>query len=157
MRNIFILCISVIILSVILSGCEKGIDWTSNNKTIYIDDPEGKVGIGTSNPRAQLHIKNDFIYDARLILENGANNIKSEWAGPWIEFRNMGKTISYIKAREGYWNTTDNILAFNVDGEGVLVLRKDAVIIPVLNGTGNAYACLDKWGRLYRSETPCVK
>jgi len=30
-----------------------------------------------------------------------------------------------------------------------------AVLLPGLSGTGNAYACLDAHGKLYRSQTPC--
>jgi hypothetical protein len=62
--------------------------------------------------------------------------------------------ISKIKVANLGMGNAGGAHTLSIDGETAIFRRQTR--FRYLNGDGNAYACLDSYGTLYRSSTPCI-
>lgn len=97
----------------------------------------GKVGIGTVSPGADLHIVNSGS-DAWIMDTTGGDKP--------THFFQRGTTSA---SRPILAVNNSNGEVFRVDGDGKVKVNGMA-------GAGNAYACVDANGNLYRSATACA-
>lgn len=105
--------------------------WATSGTNIY-NSNSGNVGIGTNNPGAKLEV-------------NAPNSqIKISGATTPAVVQVVGSSMKL-----GDWSSGGN--------NGISIdLLNGGVTVNKLTGTGNAYACLDSAGKLFRSANPCT-
>ncbi len=67
-----------------------------------------------------------------------------------------GNVQLQVGSNNGGSSTEGTIRMQNGDGDDMMTIHSGNVTIPSLAGTGNAFACLDSTGKIYRSATACT-
>lgn len=139
----------------------------NSGETLVVDTQSTRVGIGTNNPSSKLHvydsahvsanIEANGNYESSLYLKNSLSRwgiiVNDDWSGPLQFYRTAGAAGS-----SGYMMTLDK------DGRvGIGTTTPETTLdingnikVSELGGRGNAYACIDSSGKLYRSNQPCT-
>ena len=143
----------------------------SDNQRFYdrlIIDKEGKFGIGTI-----------YLDDTALVTFNNYANspyldtkltVKSDRGSSFLEIKSKNMSDSFVafQTGNGYWwsigsdgSSGQKFKISQSSGVGqrdVLSIGIDGRIeFNSLSGSGNAYACLDAGGVLFRSNVPCTQ
>lgn len=138
-----------------VSGADNIVSADASYATVFgLNNTIG--GSGTSNYATSIGTRNTSKGHVSTTIgaDLTANSFSEIVFGRWNEITSTSNPIS--------WIGTDPILQVGI-GNGVtskknaLTIYKDGKVqINQLKGTGNAYACLDSEGNLFRSTTPCA-
>ena len=125
-------------------------DQIFDSYTLFIDSTNNRIGIGTNDPREELHLNSTH---PRIALEesDAASNEKV-----W-EIGVMNEEFTITTANDIH---TGSQTAMRIGGRsGTSITEVEFphgdVTIADLSGSGNDYACLDSTGKLFRSNTAC--
>src|SRR3989338_6399671 len=143
MKKLFVFgTISLMVLVVILSGCAVGkatATTTSQIKANSCDaDSVCEVAKTISTPAGSTSALM-LTSDVKAVMVDGSLSAGSVTIN--------GKTISTLAGSTSALMLTSDVKAVTIDGK---------LSATGLAGTGSAYVCVDRFGTVFRSLTPCV-
>ena len=148
MKKLFVFgTISLMVLVVILSGCAVGkatATTTSQIKANSCDaDSVCEVAKTISTPAGSTSALM-LTSDVKAVMVDGSLSAGTVNAG---SVTIVGKTISTLAGSTSALMLTSDVKAVTIDGK---------LSATGLAGTGSAYVCVDRFGTVFRSLTPCV-
>ena len=148
MKRIFFFgTISLMVLVIILSGCAVGkatATTTSQIKANSCDaDSVCEVAKTISTPAGSTSALM-LTSDVKAVMVDGSLSAGTVNAG---SVTIVGKTISTLAGSTSALMLTSDVKAVTIDGK---------LSATGLAGTGSAYVCVDRFGTVFRSLTPCV-
>ena|SRR3989344_2180796 len=146
MKRIFFFgTISLMVLVIILSGCAVGkATATTQLKANSCDaDSVCEVAKTISTPAGSTSALM-LTSDVKAVMVDGSLSAGTVNAG---SVTIVGKTISTLAGSTSALMLTSDVKAVTIDGK---------LSATGLAGTGSAYVCVDRFGTVFRSLTPCV-
>jgi hypothetical protein len=155
-----------VLLVVLLSGCQKNLTGQAFARSMETNCQTWKTGCEKGNQAACRYF-NKYCVDVPTYEE--VQNMISEgielippvevkgdgMLAPAIDFDNSqlgGAVIRFKEQGDIKAAITGGSFGFT---ESMITLNADRIRMEKLSGSGNAYACLDSDGYLFRSDTPC--
>lgn len=125
-------------------------DQIFDSYTLYVDSTNNRIGIGTNDPKEELHINST--HPTITFEESDAGDNEKVW-----EIGASNEEFIMKTANDGHTGTQVFFRAGNRGGTGIgyIEFPNVDIIIEDLSGSGNDYACLDSTGKLFRSNSAC--
>lgn len=140
---------------------------------LVYDPTNTRLGIGVINPSTTLHVSGSSIFTGDITAQRFISTGPTSTNLP--SFETSSRTGLYSTNSQSVGITTNGTRVFNVGPSNIHLLRdtwvgaasgiftpsttlhvSGTVRINALSGTGTAYVCVDEWGSLTRSSSPCV-
>ncbi len=129
-------------------GTRSDLVLTSDTKKVLVDDIlEIPQGINIEGNRITTTVPNSF-----LILSSFSGSVYVR------DYLRVGKDVSVANGVYIYGGNISTLSGplYLLSNARKVILDNANLEVNLLSGPGNAYACIDKYGVLFRSSTPCV-